>query len=67
MALKMFLNVVYTIGIALCLFTFYWGFTHGHYPFVAGAVVVGGAFVMLKLRLLKEVRAMQDPRSTRKK
>ncbi len=60
----MFLNVLYTIGIALCLFTFYWGFTHGHYPFVAGAVVVGGAFVMLKIRLLKEVRTMQNPKTT---
>lgn len=60
MALKIFLNVLYTIGIALSLFTFYWGFKHGHYPYVAGAVIVGGAFIMLKIRLLKEVRAMQS-------
>lgn len=58
----MFLSIVYNIAIFICLYTVYWGYTNGRYDFLAGAVVLAGVFVVLKLSLLKEVRAMQDPR-----
>jgi hypothetical protein len=62
MGKKMFLSVVYNIAIFISLYVVYWGFTNNRYDILAGAVVLAGVFVVLKLNLLKEVRAMQDPR-----
>ncbi|QJD96435.1 hypothetical protein HH214_11415 [Mucilaginibacter robiniae] len=61
MKLKMLLNVLYTIGVVLSLYTIYWGATHQRYEFVMGAVFIGGILIMLKIKLLKEVRAMENP------
>lgn len=61
MKVKMLLNVLYTIGIMLSLYTIYWGATHHRYDFLTGAVIVACLFIMLKIKLLKEVRAMENP------
>jgi len=59
MGKKLFLNVLYNIGIFLCIITGYWGFGKGQYAFVAGAVFIGVVFIILKVQLLKDVRNSQ--------
>jgi len=62
MAGKMFLSVLYNIIIFICLYLVYWSYSHTRYDFLVAAVIVAGVFVVLKLSLLKQVRAMEDPR-----
>jgi len=59
MGKKLALNVLYNIAIFVCLALIYYGFEHTRYEFIAGAVFIGAVFVILKIRLLKEVREMQ--------
>jgi heme O synthase-like polyprenyltransferase len=59
MGKKLALNVLYNICIFVCLALIYYGFEHTRYEFIAGAVFIGVVFVILKIRLLKEVRNMQ--------
>lgn len=59
----MFLSVLYNIGIFISLYTVYWGFTNKRYEFLAGGVFIAIIFIVLKIRLLKQVRAMQDPKN----
>jgi hypothetical protein len=56
MGLKLFLNVLYTIGIFVCVAIGYWAFQHAQYPYILGAVFIAGIFVILKIKLLKELR-----------
>jgi hypothetical protein len=58
MALKFFLNVLCTIGIIVSLYVAYWGYTHMQFMIIAGAVFVGTICVLLKLKIMKEVRDM---------
>lgn len=55
---KIALNTLYTVGIFFCGLTLIWGFQHSRYEFVAGAVLIGAMFVILKIRLIREVRSM---------
>jgi len=59
MGKKLALNVLYNIGIFACLVLIYTGFEKKHYEYAAGALFIGAVLVMLKIRLLKEVRNMQ--------
>ncbi len=59
MGKKLVLNVLYNLGIFICLWLIYYGFTTPRYEFIAGAVFIGAVFVILKIRLLKEIRNMQ--------
>jgi heme O synthase-like polyprenyltransferase len=61
MGKKVALNVLYNIGIMIALFFVYIGITHGHFWYIAIAVFVGTLFVFLKIRILKDVKAMQRP------
>jgi len=58
MGLKLFLNVLYTIGIFICAATIYWAWpqTPRRYEFILGAVLVAAMFIYLKVKLLKELR-----------
>jgi hypothetical protein len=38
----------------------YNGFVDKHYEYIAGAVFIGAIFIILKIRLLKEVRDTQN-------
>jgi hypothetical protein len=60
MGKKLALNVLYNICIFICLALAYYGFTKPRYDYIAGAVFIGAVFVILKVRLLKEVRNMQN-------
>lgn len=59
MGKKLFLNVLYTIGIFLCLLVAYKGFTDKQYAYIVGGLFCAALLVVLKIRLLKEVRDMQ--------
>ena len=59
MGKKIALNVLYNIGIFICLLLIYEGFVQPRYEYIAGAVFIGAVIVILKIRLLKEVRNMQ--------
>ena len=59
MGKKLALNVVYNIGIFICLILIFEGFQNKHYEYIAGAVFIGAVLVILKIRLLKDVRNMQ--------
>jgi hypothetical protein len=62
MAGRMFLSVLYNLGIFISLYTVYWGYTNKRYEFVVGALFIAAIFIVLKIRLLKQVRSMQDPK-----
>jgi hypothetical protein len=59
MGLKLLLNVLYTVGIMVCLFILYWGFTNKQYAIVLGSAFIAAMLIFLKLRLLKEVKEIQ--------
>ena len=59
MGKKLALNVLYNIGIFICLIMIYEGALNKHYEYIAGALFIGAVLVILKIRLLKEVRNMQ--------
>jgi len=61
MGKKVALNVLYNIGIMTALFFIYIGISNRHFWYIAIAVFVGTLLVFLKIKLLKEVRAMQRP------
>ncbi|SFS73977.1 hypothetical protein SAMN04487890_103250 [Mucilaginibacter polytrichastri] len=54
----MLLNTVYTVGIVVCLAILIWGIQNKRYEFVMAAALVAAVFVVLKIKLLKEVRGM---------
>lgn len=59
MAFKLVLNVLYTIGMVLCAFVAYRYFMAKNYTVMAVAIVAGAAVILLKIRLLKDVRNSQ--------
>ena len=60
MAAKMFLNVLYNVGIFLCLIAGYnYGIEHGQYIYLLPAAAIIAILVVLKVRLLKEVKKAQ--------
>ncbi len=59
MGKKLALNVLYNICIFICLVLIFNGFKDKHYEYIVGAVLIGAVLVILKIRLLKEVRNMQ--------
>lgn len=59
MAAKLFLNILYNLGIILCIILTYWSINHQRYDWTAAGVFILVITVILKIRLAKEVRAMQ--------
>jgi hypothetical protein len=60
MGKKLALNVLYNIGIFICVVLVYtFGFEHPRWEYLTSAVIVGAVLVVLKIRLMKEVRNMQ--------
>lgn len=57
---KVIPNTLYTVGIVVCLIYGYrYGLEQGHYEFLFGAVVLIVIFVILKIRILKEIKNTQ--------
>jgi uncharacterized protein DUF6358 len=49
-------NTLYTVAIVVCLIWGYeYGFEKGNYVFMAGAVVLIVIFIILKIKILKEI------------
>ena len=62
MGKKLFLNVLYNVGIFVCLIAGYqYGIVQKQYGILLGAVVIIAIFVLLKIRLLKEIKGSQKP------
>jgi hypothetical protein len=59
MGFKLVLNVLYTIGIVLCLFVAYQANTAKNYTLLGAAILIAGVVIVLKIRLLKDVRNSQ--------
>ncbi|MDN3581856.1 DUF6358 family protein [Mucilaginibacter flavus] len=59
MGFKLVLNVLYTIGMVLCAFVAYQYFQSKNYVVMAVALVACAAVIILKVRLLKEVKNTQ--------
>ncbi|MBB6111723.1 MULTISPECIES: DUF6358 family protein [Mucilaginibacter] len=59
MGLKLVLNVLYTVGIVLCLFVAYQANSNKNFTLLGAAILVAGVVIVLKIRLLKDVRNSQ--------
>ena len=56
----MFLNVLYTIGIFLCIIAGYnYGIAQGHYIYLLPAAAIIVILVVVKVRLLKDLKNAQ--------
>jgi len=58
---KVLPNVLYNIGIFLCLVFGYDFIVQRQYVFLLGAVVFIAIFIVLKIRLYKELKGVQKP------
>jgi hypothetical protein len=56
MGKKVALNVLYNLGIFLCILVAYSGFEHSRYEYVIGCVFIGAVLIILKVRLIKEIK-----------
>jgi bacteriorhodopsin len=60
MGKKLFLNIFYNVVIFLCLITGYeYGIAQKNYIYLIGAAAIIAIFIVLKVRLLKEVKKAQ--------
>ncbi|MGI4803203.1 MAG: DUF6358 family protein [Janthinobacterium lividum] len=59
MGAKLLLNILYNLSIILCVFLIYWSFNHQRYDWIAAGVFIIVVAIILKIRLTKEVRALQ--------
>lgn len=53
---KVLLNVFYNVGIILCVWGIYWGFTNTQYLYSVIFALAGAFFVYQKINLIKEVK-----------
>jgi len=60
MGKKIALNVIYNLALVFCIIMIWTGIAQSRYEYILGAVFIGTVFVILKIRLLKEVRNMQN-------
>ena len=53
---KVLLNVFYNIAILSSFYAIYIGFSTGHYEYVLAGVFSAAIFIILKLKLIKQVK-----------
>jgi hypothetical protein len=59
---KVLPNVLYNIGIFVCLITGYqYGIEQKNYGFLFGALILVAIFIVLKIRILREIKNTQKP------
>jgi heme O synthase-like polyprenyltransferase len=56
MGKKIAISTFYNLCIILCAILAWHGYTTGHYAYILAAVFGGAIFIVLKVKLLKEVR-----------
>lgn len=64
MGAKLFLNILYNLGIILCVILIYWSFNHHRYDWLAAGIFIVIITIILKIKLAKEVRALQKKQSS---
>ncbi|MEO6150973.1 MAG: DUF6358 family protein [Mucilaginibacter sp.] len=62
MGKKIALNVLYNVGIVISLFVGYEGFMAGNYAYVLAAAFIATILIVLKIKLVKEVKEMNKKR-----
>lgn len=63
MGVKLLLNILYNLGIILCMILIYWSLNHHRYDWTAAGVFIIVVSIILKIRLAKEVRALQKKKT----
>jgi hypothetical protein len=58
MGLKILLNIFYNISLFLLVLSLVWCFNHGRYDLLAASVFLFALFLVLKIRLIKQVRTL---------
>ena len=59
---KVLPNVLYNIGIFLCLIIGYqYGVVQHHYGYIVSAVLIIAIFIYLKIKILKDIRNTKKP------
>ncbi len=53
---KLALNIFYNIAIIVSFYSIYLGFSTGHYAYVLTGVFTATVFIILKLKLVKQVK-----------
>ena len=62
MGIKLFFNTLYTIVIVIALIAGYqYGIVQKQYNYIIVAVVIIAIFIVLKVKLLKQIREAQKP------
>jgi phosphotransferase system glucose/maltose/N-acetylglucosamine-specific IIC component len=59
MGKKVILNVLYNLGIFLCVLIGYSAVEHARYEYLLGVVFIGGVLIILKIKLIKEIKNTQ--------
>jgi hypothetical protein len=53
---KILLNVLFNVGLFLCMVIIYYGFKNSNWAYVLGAVFAFAMILIFKLRLIKDIR-----------
>lgn len=62
MGKKLFINTLYTIGMILSgIVGYQYGIVQKEYGYIVAAVLIIAIFIVLKIRLLKEIKRAQKP------
>jgi hypothetical protein len=61
MGKKIALNTFYNLCIIVCLFVAWNGIATKHYEYILAAAFGGAIFVVLKIKLMKEIRKTLKP------
>lgn len=59
MGAKLLLNILYNLVVILCVILIYWSINHHRYDWTAAGIFIIVVTIILKIRLAKEVRALQ--------
>ena len=62
MGKKLLLNTLYTLGIVVCIIGGYqYGIVQKQYGILIGAIFIIAIFIVLKIKILKEIKNTQKP------
>lgn len=64
MGLKFLLNIIYNVGIFVLIVCLVWAFKHQEYPVMAGVIFLLALLVLLKIRLIKQVKELTRNRKS---
>jgi phosphotransferase system glucose/maltose/N-acetylglucosamine-specific IIC component len=59
MGKKFILNVLYNLGILLCILIAYSAIEHARYEYLLAVVFIAGILISLKIKLIKDIKNTQ--------